>query len=179
MIKKLFLFFIILTCTYVTLYIWQVVLHYWPISQFVNLLSTQIVSNLILISDFVFSSLFDFQVITLGNEIEFSNNHKMIIIDSCSALKQQLIFIILIALFPGPLKKKLWFIPFGVAIIYLTTILRVLALGVCLELNPELFNLIHNHVFKIIFFTVIFLLWLWWVEKIAKDAKWFFTLPST
>jgi len=69
-------------------------------------------------------------------------------------------------LFPGPWKKKLWFIPLGIAIIHLTNVLRIVGLAIVMNNWPWHFNFSHDLIFRPIFYVVIFALWLIWVERV-------------
>lgn len=91
---------------------------------------------------------------------------------SCSGLKQFLQFIILMMLYPGSWKKKLWFIPLGVFLIYITNIVRIVGLSLIIVewSNQDYYKFSHDYIFRPFFYVVIFGLWVYWVEKIKKKA---------
>ncbi|MCQ2347067.1 MAG: exosortase/archaeosortase family protein [Paludibacteraceae bacterium] len=68
---------------------------------------------------------------------------------------------------------KLWYIPFGWIVIYLFNILRISAIMLFIEFHPEWFNVLHTYIFKYLFYGMMFLLWVIYVEKIrhAKSSK--------
>ncbi len=88
----------------------------------------------------------------------------------CSGLKQLIQFSILIMLYPGPWKHKLWFIPMGLLAIYLTNIIRIVGLSVIVTTwsNQDYFRFSHDWIFRPLFYVVIFGLWVFWVDKIQK-----------
>lgn len=99
--------------------------------------------------------------------IQFSNKGVVIVNNSCSGLKQILQFVILFLVFPGPWIRKLWFIPVGILIIHLINIFRIVGLSVITVEAPQYWQFSHDYIFRPIFYLGIFLLWIWWVEKLA------------
>lgn len=78
----------------------------------------------------------------------------------CTALKQWGHWVFLMVLFPGEWRYKVWFIPSGVLIIQVISLVRVSGLAMVLKLQPHYFNLYHDYVFKALFYGGIFLLWI-------------------
>jgi exosortase/archaeosortase family protein len=99
--------------------------------------------------------------------IHFENGGYIGINESCSGLKPIIQFILLFLVFPGPWKKKLWFIPMGVVIVHLTNLFRIVGLSVVTVTIPEYWKFSHDYVFRPFFYVVIFLLWVWWVEYLT------------
>lgn len=89
----------------------------------------------------------------------------------CSGLREIAMFIFLMALFPGPWKHKLWFIPSGVVLIYVIAVLRIIFLCVVFVYKPEWFDFLHNFLINIFFFFVFFVLWLYWVKYFYLKYK--------
>lgn len=90
--------------------------------------------------------------------------------ESCSGVKQLIQFLILMLLYPGPWKHKLWFIPFGMLIIHLVNVFRIVGLSVVLVTfkTQSIFTFSHDWIFRPFFYIVIFGMWVFWVEKIVK-----------
>lgn len=82
----------------------------------------------------------------------------------CTSLKQWSHWIFIMALFPGPWKHKLWYIPTGILVIQLISIVRISGLAVVLRMWPDSFDFAHDYIFKTLFYGVIFLMWVLWVE---------------
>lgn len=100
-------------------------------------------------------------------KMQFINGGSIIINNSCSGLKQILQFVILFLVFPGPRIRKLWFIPMGIVVVHLTNIFRIVGLSVITVEAPQHWHFSHDYIFRPIFYLVIFLLWVWWIEKLA------------
>ena len=112
----------------------------------------------------------------VGNEISLLNNilliypngHSVKIIWGCTSIKQSFIFLCIMLLARGNWKNKLWFIPFGIFLCYIINILRITAITLIIKNHNELFHFFHGFVFKYLYYGLIFLIWLFWEEKIRK-----------
>jgi exosortase/archaeosortase family protein len=100
----------------------------------------------------------------------FNNGGYIGINESCSGLKPILQYILLFIIFPGPWKKKLWFIPMGIIIVHLTNLFRIIGLSVVTVTVPEYWDFSHDYIFRPFFYVIIFLLWIWWVERLSVKA---------
>ena len=122
-----------------------------------------LISNKI-INFFGFSS-----VVRLGNRIWFPDVQQGIrVVWGCTAIKQSYIFICIIAFYRGSWKQKLWYIPAGLAVIYLFNMFRISAISVITKFHPEWFYFVHQVFFKLLFYFVIFLMWVLWEEKFVR-----------
>ncbi|MCC7303009.1 MAG: archaeosortase/exosortase family protein [Bacteroidia bacterium] len=93
--------------------------------------------------------------------------------DSCNGLTLFAIFTIFILSWPGPWKRKLWFIPAGIAIIHTLNVVRIAVLSLIAFHHTEWLDFNHTYTFQALVYGVIFLLWMWWANKISKP-----TLPD-
>lgn len=93
------------------------------------------------------------------------------IVWSCTALKQSFIWLVIMLFARGSGRRKLWFIPLGWLCIYLFNIFRITAVALLVEYHHDWFPFLHNYLFKYLFYGMLFLLWVWWVEKIGKTAN--------
>ena len=141
---------------------------YWPVGSFMHLAHHNM-------EDMVFtqSSWFDSHILgiplTKGENrvIHFEGGGFIGISEGCSGLKQILQFMLLFLIFPGPWKRKLWFIPLGVLIVHLTNLFRIIGLSIVTITIPRYWDFLHDYMFRPFFYVVIFLLWIWWVEKLS------------
>jgi exosortase/archaeosortase family protein len=101
----------------------------------------------------------------------FTNNGYIAVNRSCSGFKQILQFALLLMVFPGLWKRKLWFIPLGVVVVHLINLFRIIGLSVVVITIPQHWDFSHDYVFRPIFYIVIFMMWVWWVEKIGISSK--------
>ena len=110
---------------------------------------------------------------TIGTEnttLIFPRAGSIVVNGSCSGLKQFYQWTFLMVLFPGPWKKKLWYIPLGILVIHLVNIMRIVILSVILMNWPDQWHFSHDWILRPFFYVVIFALWVIWVEKYRNPA---------
>lgn len=100
--------------------------------------------------------------------IHFDTGSGTKIVWGCTGIKQSFIWIIIMLVARGSWKRKLWFIPLGLLCAYLFNILRITLIAMALEHHPESFELLHNYLFKYLFYGMLFCLWIWWTHRIAN-----------
>jgi exosortase/archaeosortase family protein len=110
-------------------------------------------------------------ITTLDTTMFFRDCGYILINSSCSAVKQFMQWLVLMLLYPGPWKHKLWFIPAGIFILHLTNIFRIVGLSVVLLNWPAYWDWSHDWVFRPFFYVVIFAMWVLWVEKFTAKSK--------
>ena len=98
--------------------------------------------------------------------IHFTSGSGTTIVWACTALKQSFIWLCLILTVRGGWKHKWWFIPFGWLCWYLFNILRIFIIALFIEHHPEWFHVLHDYIFKYLFYGMLFGLWVWFVEGI-------------
>jgi len=96
---------------------------------------------------------------------------KIRIVWGCTGIKQMSIFAGIMACYYGPWQKKLWYIPMGCVILTLYNIARIGTITMLTNGHPEKFDSLHDGIFRYIYYTIIFLLWLYWEEWIAKKHR--------
>lgn len=102
------------------------------------------------------------------NTMWFSNGGYIAVNESCSGLKQFYQVIVLFVLFPGPWKHKLWFIPLGIFVMFITNLFRIISLSVILLWQPDYWHFSHDWILRPFFYVVLFSLWVWWVERFSR-----------
>ena len=98
------------------------------------------------------------------------------IIWGCSGLKQSFIWICLIlTVVPFKNRKlwlhKAWFIVVGLVCCYAFNILRIFLIAILTAHHPEWFHLLHDYIFKYLFYGMLFGLWVIFVEKIRSNVS--------
>lgn len=88
--------------------------------------------------------------------------------DPCNGIALFSLFLIFMLAYPGPIKKKLWYIPLGLVIIHLVNVIRISALVIIVDINPNWLDFNHNYTFYIMVYATVFALWYIWAFKIAK-----------
>lgn len=117
-------------------------------------------------SAWIVENVLAYPVNTVGNGLYFENGGYVEVVGSCSGLKQFYQWIMLMILFPGPWKKKLWYIPLGLLVIHIVNIFRIVILSVVVVHWPQHWDFIHEWILRPFFYVVIFMLWVIWVEKL-------------
>lgn len=83
----------------------------------------------------------------------------------CNGLVLYALFTGFILAFPGRLRAKLWFIPLGVAVLYLLNIVRVAALALNHHYAHRSVDFNHHYTFSFVVYACICLLWMQWVRR--------------
>jgi exosortase/archaeosortase family protein len=105
------------------------------------------------------------------NTMWFSNGSHVKIDEGCSGLKQFYQILVLFVLFPGPWKHKMWYIPFGFFVMFLANIFRIVCLSLIALWIPQHWDFAHEWILRPFFYVIIFLLWVYWVEKFRRNKK--------
>jgi exosortase/archaeosortase family protein len=101
---------------------------------------------------------------------------KISIIWGCTGLKQMTIFCgIMIFYRCYPFRKyqwnKLWYIPLGCIILTIYNIIRIGSIVMLTNGHPEKFESLHDGIFRYIYYTIIFILWVLWEEFWVQDKR--------
>ncbi len=130
--------------------------------------------EILLIGSKFITELFGFEVVTFGKTIKIIDGFKAsgVYLDrGCMGRNVMLGYAALIAVFPGKIINKLWYIPMGLAIITIVNILRISGLAITAYCCPEYSDINHYLVFKIAAWIVIFLLWVIWFNRFSPFSK--------
>jgi exosortase family protein XrtF len=93
------------------------------------------------------------------------------IIEGCNAISIIILFISFIIAFSGKLMSTILFIFSGSLIIYVVNILRIAALSVLIFHFPNQQSVLHEVIFPLTLYGVVFILWLFWIQKFSKYAS--------
>ena len=169
------LFFVLIFSFHILYVIWNEYMNYWPIKGTVDRLFAWASALLFDQSTWVLDHVFRIDILTKDQTIAFWNKENtlsyVIVAPECTSLKQWMHWLFLMLIFPGPWKHKAWYIPLGLVIVEFTNVVRVV--GICLFLRqfPHDFALAHDGIFKVMFYVVIFLMWMLWVERFLHPKK--------
>lgn len=171
-LKDVFLFIIITVGIHLAWRFWAVGFDYAPIQDFMYTLMGIMSAEVYRESAWMIDGLFNIIRVDESMQIYFPNNCMIYVNSGCSGLKQIMQFALLMFLFPGPWRKKLWFIPTGIIVVHITNVLRVVGLAVVMNYWPQYWDFSHDYIFRPIFYVVIFMMWVLWVEKLSlKPGK--------
>ncbi len=170
------LFFVLIFSFHFLYLFWNEGLDFWPIKGAVDKLFIWASALLFDQSTWTLEHIFGMDFFTYGQTIGFLNHEDtysyVTVAPECTSLKQWMHWLFLMLIFPGPWKHKAWYIPLGLVIVEFTNVVRVVGIALFLRPFPHDFALAHDVIFKIMFYVVIFLMWMIWVERfLHKKVK--------
>lgn len=90
--------------------------------------------------------------------------------DPCNGLVLYALFAGFVLAYPGPIGRKLWFIPVGILAIYLLNVLRVAALALNHLYSHQTVEFNHHYTFTFVVYAFILGLWMLWVRRLSVSA---------
>lgn len=92
-------------------------------------------------------------------------------VEGCNAISVIILFVSFVVSFSGKLKSTLFFIFLGSFIVYFLNVIRIGLLCMAIYWFPEYKTLLHDVVFPLFIYGVVFILWIVWVNKYSLYAK--------
>jgi len=86
------------------------------------------------------------------------------IVNGCNGIAAIGLFLGFIFAFPGAWTPRIFFSIFGIAVIYLINIVRIVLLSYTQFYWPQIFEFTHDYSTTAIFYIVIFILWMIWAN---------------
>ena len=117
---------------------------------------------------------------TDAHTIRFESGAGTTIIWGCSGLKQMFIwFWLILTVRPWNFQfsnlkfqiAKLWYILLGWVCCHGFNILRIALIAMLIEYHPDWFHLLHDYLFKYLFYALLFGLWVLFVEKVRDRVS--------
>jgi len=149
---------------------WANHLHFVPFQDIIGATYEFMVKALIRHSVWALTHLTNLDFSVHGRVIIVKNGH-LLMHPSCSSLKQSMEWIVLMTVFPGPWKHKIWFIPMGLVIVHIINVFRIVGLAATMIYLPQHWHFAHSYIFRPFFYVVMFGLWVWWVEKYRNPSR--------
>ncbi len=91
--------------------------------------------------------------------------------DPCNGITLFALFVAFMLAYPGPVLKKLWYIPLGIIVIHFVNIIRIVALTIIVAVRPEWLEFNHNYTFYVMVYSAVFALWYIWAFRLSKDSS--------
>jgi exosortase family protein XrtF len=101
----------------------------------------------------------------------FQNQNIVRIVEGCNGVSVMILFVSFVLAFSGNVKNTLLFVFGGSLIIYILNVLRIAVLTILIYNFPGHVDLLHDIVFPMMIYGVVFVLWVIWVNKFSKYAK--------
>lgn len=89
------------------------------------------------------------------------------IVEGCNAMSVIILFVAFVVAFSGKWKTTLVFVLLGALLVHLLNIIRIALLCMALLHYPKYRNFLHDIVFPLFIYGVVFLLWIVWVFKFS------------
>lgn len=93
------------------------------------------------------------------------------VIEGCNSLSVIILFLSFIVAFSGQLKTTFFYILSGSVLIYTVNLFRIVLLAMGLYHYPEYEDVLHTVVFPAIIYGMVFLLWIFWVNRFSKMKR--------
>lgn len=110
---------------------------------------------------------------TYENSYRFIINGKRVarIVEGCNAISVMILFAAFIVAFSSTLKRTLLYIITGIVIIHILNVVRVGLLCLSFYYYPEYEDMVHDILFPLFIYGVVFVLWIMWVAKYSGHAE--------
>lgn len=89
----------------------------------------------------------------------------------CTALKQVFQMTLILLIYPGPWKHKLWYIPVSSLLLMVAAVIHLVILSLTLAKSPNIYPFIHLQISRWFFFGIYFLIWLFWEERLSWKSS--------
>ena len=93
------------------------------------------------------------------------------VIEGCNGISVIILFLSFIIAFAGKLKMTFFYIFAGSILIYAVNLLRIVILTIGLYNYPWRRDILHTVIFPMIIYGMVFLLWMFWVNRFSKYNK--------
>ncbi len=104
-------------------------------------------------------------------KVLYFNKYLARIVEGCNAISVIILFASFVFAFSAKIKNTFLFIVFGSTLVFVLNIFRIALLTIGLYNYPEYEEFLHNIVFPVVIYGVVFALWIIWVIKFSAYAK--------
>jgi exosortase family protein XrtF len=91
-----------------------------------------------------------------------------VIVEGCNSISVIILFLSFIIAFKGSLLNTLWFVLAGSIVIYLANLARIVLLLIGYYEIPQYKDFLHTIIFPLIIYGIVFIMWMIWVNKLAR-----------
>ncbi|MCR8668889.1 exosortase family protein XrtF [Aestuariibaculum sp. M13] len=93
------------------------------------------------------------------------------IIEGCNAFSVIILFVSFIAAFASDFKTTSIYMLLGSVLIYVVNLIRIVIINLGLYYYPEYEAVLHEVIFPVIIYGMMFLLWVFWVNRFSKIKR--------
>ncbi|GAB3727389.1 hypothetical protein GCM10027594_09360 [Hymenobacter agri] len=125
-------------------------------------------SSVLLLRALGFAATIDAHLPTL---VLMAGEQSVVVGPPCNGLVLYALFAGFVLAFPGPWARKAWFIPAGIALIWLLNVVRVAALAINHHYSHQTVDFNHHYTFTFVVYACIFGLWMLWARRMATPVR--------
>ncbi|WP_204346771.1 exosortase family protein XrtF [Psychroserpens algicola] len=93
------------------------------------------------------------------------------VVEGCNSISIIILFVSFIAAFSARFKSTFIYMLSGSVLIYSVNLLRIAILSIGLYNYPWRRDILHTVIFPMIIYGIVFLLWMFWVNRFSKQQK--------
>lgn len=93
------------------------------------------------------------------------------VVEGCNSISVIILFISFILAFAGKFKTTVIYILAGSVLIYVVNLIRIAILSIGLYNYPWREDVLHTVIFPMVIYGLVFLLWMFWVNRFSKNKK--------
>ena len=93
------------------------------------------------------------------------------VVEGCNSISVIILFISFIIAFAGNFKYTFMYVLAGSVLIYIVNLIRIAILSIGLYNYPWRREILHTVIFPMIIYGMVFLLWMFWVNRFSKLKK--------
>jgi exosortase family protein XrtF len=102
----------------------------------------------------------------------YQNDRRTIsIADNCNGLELMILYAAFILIMPGNMRRKAAFLAMGIPLLHIANLLRCMGLILLYQYWPDMFDIGHHYVFKIMVYGISFGLWMWYLKPLNGQKK--------
>ncbi len=116
-------------------------------------------------------NLLNVPVISFGKNIALYDAAGVLVDDTCLGYRGVILFAFFIFAYYGHFIKKIIYVLVGFIVLETGNVLRICLLAQIQYCCPEKFHFFHFYLSKFIFYTLIFILWIYWVERYSSKKN--------
>lgn len=114
--------------------------------------------------------IFGMDAVVKGNDV-FLDGFALTIIDECTAIFGSIIYVSCTLAYPADVRKKIIGIAFGIPLLYIINMIRLVVIAFVGLSYPEIFEYVHTYLWQTIFIVFVIIIWLIWVERVVKHER--------
>lgn len=92
------------------------------------------------------------------------------IVEGCNAVSVIILFVSFVVAFTGRFKETILYVVLGSVLIYVVNIIRIAIITIGLYRFPRKTDLLHDVIFPLIIYGMVFILWMFWVNRFSKKT---------